>query len=156
MIATISIMLLVKTKIMPSAIEGIGLFADQFIKEGTIVWEYEPGLDMVIQRDRVRTLPPEAQAYLSRYGYLNSSRDSYVLCFDDAKYFNHSDSPNTRSVSVQGSLETIDIATRDILVGEELTTDYTEFDADFATKLPNIHMHSRPVRGRDIPKSNVA
>jgi hypothetical protein len=33
-------MLLVKTTIAPSPIHGIGLFADQFIPQGTRIWEF--------------------------------------------------------------------------------------------------------------------
>ena len=41
-------MLLVKTKIGPSEIDGIGLFADQFIPRGTLVWELVPALDIEV------------------------------------------------------------------------------------------------------------
>ena len=45
-------MLLVKTKIGPSKIAGIGLFADEFIAKGTPVWKFEPGFDLEIPRER--------------------------------------------------------------------------------------------------------
>ena len=39
-------MLYVKTKIGQSKIHGMGLFADQFIKKGTIIWKFTPGFDL--------------------------------------------------------------------------------------------------------------
>lgn len=39
-------MLLVKTKIGPSKISGIGLFADQFIKKGTTIWKFQHSIDV--------------------------------------------------------------------------------------------------------------
>jgi SET domain-containing protein len=128
-------MLHVRTKIMPSSIEGIGLFADQFIRKGDLVWKFEPGLDITVSSERVGTLPSGARAYVRRYSYRNVVSRQYVLCFDDARYFNHSDTPNTRSILVPGEPESIDVAVRDIRPGEELTTDYTEFDAEHAIKL---------------------
>jgi hypothetical protein len=55
-------MLLVKTKIGPSAIQGIGLFADQFIAKGTHLWEFTPGLDVQITFTQLKTLSPTAKA----------------------------------------------------------------------------------------------
>jgi len=45
-------------------------------------------------------------------------------------FFNHSDNPNTHCVEDPDDEETADIASRDIQVGEELTVNYREFDAD--------------------------
>lgn len=57
-------MLLVKTKIGPSTIQGIGLFADQFISKGTRVWEFNSDLDLEITFKQLNTLPPIAKASL--------------------------------------------------------------------------------------------
>ncbi len=38
-------MLRVKTKLGLSSINGVGLFADQFIPKGSTTWEYDPGFD---------------------------------------------------------------------------------------------------------------
>ena len=54
----------------------------------------------------------------------------YELCSDDARFFNHSDEPNTGSIS-----NDTDVALRDIQQGEELTCDYRTFDADWQLKL---------------------
>lgn len=127
-------MLHVRTTIKPSPIHGIGLFADQHIKKGTIVWQFEPGLDLVVCEPRFRNLPAFIQTYLKRYAYLNRN-NCYVLCFDDAKHFNHAAKPNVVGVPSLSADEDIDIAARDIAPGEELTTNYSEFDGSIDAKL---------------------
>jgi len=131
-------MLLVEAEVKPSTIEGSGLFACQFIKRGTLVWRFEPGLDVMLDRAELLVLPPVARKYLRHYAYLNQKTDKYILCFDNAKYFNHSSTPNTRNVEISGQPESVDIAVRDIYPGEELTTDYAEFDAAFREKLVGV------------------
>ena len=116
-------MLLVKTKIGQSNIEGIGLFANEPIKKGTKVWGFEPKLDIVLSKNEVEKLSPAAKEQFNRYAYLDKVRQKYLLCGDDARFFNHSKAPNCD--------ETIDndstFALKDIDVGEELTINYDEF-----------------------------
>lgn len=50
-------MLLIKTKIGPSKINGIGLFADEFIPKGTSVWRFMPSLDLEIPIREASELP---------------------------------------------------------------------------------------------------
>jgi SET domain-containing protein len=62
--------------------------------------------------------------YCSRISY-------YILCSDDACFFNHAETPNTESREVAGEDEVITVAKRDIQPGEELTDDYRTFEAHF-------------------------
>ena len=115
-------MLLVKTKIGQSTIEGIGLFADEPIKSGTKVWVFEPKLDLVLSREDVEKFSSIAQQQFYRYAYLDKIRHKYLLCGDDGRFFNHSATPNCdESVDNDSTY-----ATRDIDVGEELTVNYGE------------------------------
>ena len=125
-------MLLVKTRIAPSAIHGIGLFADEFIPKGTIIWEFTHGYDVYVTPEQIRVLPAAAQASLLKYCHRDDLSGDYVLCADDARFFNHADQPNT--VDLPGP-EGETVAARDIAIGEELTCDYWAFDADAAFKL---------------------
>lgn len=106
---------LVKTYIDKSSIQGIGLFAAEFIPAGTKIWELGP-LDVVYTADQwnelIVTLPIPAVHYLKRYTYQDG--DNYILCGDDGKYMNHSYVPNTEG----------DYALIDIFKGEELTCNY--------------------------------
>ena len=123
-------MLLVKTKIGPSAIEGIGLFAAEFIPKGTTVWEFKARFDVEMSKEEIDGLSPAAREQALKYTYLSKTKGTYILCSDDARFFNHSDDPNTTSINVDGR-ENRDVANRDIQEGEEITADYGAFDADF-------------------------
>ncbi|MDP3934768.1 MAG: SET domain-containing protein [Candidatus Giovannonibacteria bacterium] len=127
-------MLLVKTKIGPSKINGIGLFTDQFIPKETLVQKFMPGFDLEISENDIPNLSEPAREQFLKYAYKNKG-GYYILCFDDTRFLNHADNPNLIS---NDSDEEIDIAARDIQKGEELTVNYKEFDTDFDYKM-GIH-----------------
>lgn len=116
-------MLLVKTKIGQSKIEGIGLFADEPIKSGTKVWGFEPKLDLILSQEEVGKLSPTAQEQFYRYAYLDKVRNKYLLCGDDARFWSHSDTPNCDETRENDST----FAIKNIGAGEELTINYGEF-----------------------------
>ena len=114
-------MLVVRTYVAPSKINGLGLFAREFIPAGSAVWEITPGFDLEY---RFEDQPQRVQEYLCHYG----SRVEpciYLLCGDNARFMNHSDNPN-----VSGA-HSPNIALRDIEAGEEITCNYAEFNLDF-------------------------
>jgi SET domain-containing protein len=47
-------MLLVKTRLDRSQISGIGLYADEFIPKGTIIWRFTPGLDLKLNQEQLQ------------------------------------------------------------------------------------------------------
>jgi uncharacterized protein len=128
-------MLLVKTRLGQSPIEGLGVFAAENIKKGTIVWQFVPGVDLLISPKELQLLPSAVVEHCKRYAYLHNVTGEYVLCGDDARFVNHSDDPNTMGVYPPGDNQGLDIAVRDIREGEELTSDYQSFDAEFSQKL---------------------
>lgn len=126
-------MLLVKTKVAPSPVHGLGLFADQFIPKGTRIWEYSEVVDSRFDASRLVGLTEQEQDELLKHSYLNPSSGLYVVCGDDARYMNHADDPNTEDVGYDDGLvngEGITVAARDIQPGEEIFSDYRAFDAD--------------------------
>lgn len=120
-------MLYIKTKVLPSAIHGLGLFADEFIPKGTEIWKFLPGFDQRFTHEQVIKFPPIVQKYLARHASFRKS-DLYLLCADEGNYFNHSDVPNVHSIEKEGELEMPVYALRDIQPGEELIEDYGEYD----------------------------
>ena len=123
--------MLVKTTVKPSQIEGLGLFADQLIPRGTAVWRFTPGFDLLIDGRQLASLSPAARSQFRKYSYVSKKTHQYVLCFDDARFFNHDANPNvtcTYSPTADGE-EDICYANCDIQNGQELTCDYSEFDA---------------------------
>ena len=121
-------MLLVKTYPAPSRIEGIGVFAGQDIQKGTVTWKFEPGFDLSFSKEEVGDMPPLTQQFMKKYSVLSMVSGTYVLCNDDARFTNHSASPNLESIIVKGDAEKIARANRDIRKGEELTIDYRTID----------------------------
>lgn len=128
-------MLLVKTKIGPSSIHGIGLFADEFIKKGTVIWKFNPTFDLRFDASQLDSLSEAARKQFLNYAYFNPRMQKYVLCFDDCRFINHSEHPNCLEVPSGGPEEGLDIAAWDIQKGEELTCDYASFDASFKEKM---------------------
>ena len=126
-------MLLVKTKIGPSPIAGIGIFADEFIPKGTKIWEFREGFDMRFDENFPDTLSESARKQFLNYTYKNPKTGKYVLCADDARFFNHSETPSAEDLYFDNpteSSEGITVAARDINPGEEITSDYRAFDGD--------------------------
>jgi len=123
-------MLLVKTKLGQSTISGIGLFADQFIPEGTIIWKFTEGVDLKLTDSHLAELDKEYPTEdLKKYMYRSKSSGLHILCGDDGRFINHSGQANTLDTSEDD--EGFTAASRDIQPGEEITSDYNGFDADF-------------------------
>lgn len=120
-------MLLVPTRLAQSPIHGFGVFAAAAIAKGAPVWRFAPGLDMQFEASVVETLPAHVRTFFSHYGYLDRNVGRIILCFDDARFVNHSDMPN---VATDYALDAygVDVALRDIAAGEELTMDYANFE----------------------------
>ena len=128
-------MLLVKTKLGMSPINGIGLFADEFIPQGTVTWKISPGFDLKCSHEDLEKLSEAARMTFIRYCFQSKRTGLYVLCFDNARFFNHSFEPNILDADALDSEEGIDIAAINILPGEEMTCDYRIFDAQFMSFL---------------------
>ena len=119
-------MLCVKTKLLPSKIHGIGLFADQFIPQGTVTWKYHPIFDHGFTEEQIQEMTEPARAMVLWYAYFDFNLNKYILCFDDQRFINHS-KKNFNIISTP----TADTAVRDIHQGEELLCDYNMFDKEY-------------------------
>ena len=118
-------MLKVKTHIYKSLISGIGLFANEFIPKGTIIWENSPGLDIVFSEKKYLKLTGLDKEFVKKYSFRYA--DKYYLCIDDSRFFNHSENPNCMDSEPIGNEIGKTIALRDINNGEELTSNYRFF-----------------------------
>gem|GEM_PF-897244 len=139
-------MLLVKTKLAVSRIHGIGLFADQPIAMDTAVWKFNRLIDLIFAGEQIEELALEAREQIKKYSYRDIHSGLYVLCGDDARFFNHSENPNCLDTYESHENEGITFACRDIAAGEELTCDYKLFDSDFDAGLYS----SPPPRRRSL------
>ena len=62
-------MLMVKTRLGPSDIAGIGLFADQDIPKGTVTWQFMSGYDLLLTQGEIDRLPEPARSNLRDHTY---------------------------------------------------------------------------------------
>src|SRR4051812_12336522 len=106
-------MLLVPTRLGQSPIHGLGVFALAPIAKGEAVWRFQQGLDMEFSPDAADGLPAHVQTFFSHYGYLDRNVKRIILCFDDARFVNHSDAPNVATDYAQDRYG-LDVALRDI------------------------------------------
>ncbi len=126
-------MMLVQTRVAPSPIHGMGLFASQFIPRGKAIWRFEEGFDRDFSPAQLRSLPASAQEHIHWFAFVRKEDGHAVLSGDHACFMNHSSVPSTGATAQAGSVTTV--ALRDIAEGEELTCNYFEFDADAPRKL---------------------
>ena len=97
---------------------GYGIFAAAWIPTGTILWALDE-LDLVLPVEAARRLGPRYSSALERYGYRDAG-GATVVCWDFAKYMNHSCQPNC----VGPGHGLFDLALRALEPGDEVTTDY--------------------------------
>lgn len=102
---------------------GLGVVATEFLPMGTITW-VQDGLDHIFSEEQAQRLPIAQKEILDIYNFTNS-RGQRVLCWDNAKYVNHSFRPSCFSTAYD-----FEIAIRDIYPGEELTDDYGYLNLD--------------------------
>lgn len=123
-------MLTIKAGAKPSKIQGIGLFADEKIKKGTITWKFNPRFDILFDPKKVERMPTEQRELIDHYAYLSAKLNKYVFSLDDSRFTNHSSKKNNiDSVLFPGEIESCGVANRDIEKGEELLANYCLFDS---------------------------
>ena len=106
---------------------GYGIVATKLIPEGTITWVQDE-LDQVYTPMQVGEMKAFTQEMIDKFTFRNN-KGNYVLCWDTAKYVNHSFNSNCLSTAYD-----FEIAIRDIQPGEELTDDYGYLNVSNAFK----------------------
>lgn len=122
-------MLLVKNYLDKSPIHGMWVFAWEDIPKWAIVWKYVKDFDAIIPANKLLYFPEIAQKWIEHYWYLENG--NYILCMDDAKFFNHSENNN---VDDKWGSETT-IANKDIMKWEEILCNYESYDEIAIKKL---------------------
>ena len=117
-------MLRVPTYLAPSPIAGMGLFSSRSLPPGEVIWEFTEGVDWRISPTELELFPEPFKARLRHYVYLEES-GFFVLCGDNGKFMNHSDTPNCDDPDGAHT-----VTRRRIKAGEELTCDYRLFDVE--------------------------
>jgi uncharacterized protein len=115
--------LLVPTSVRHSQIHGLGVFAEEDIPAGTILWRFEPLLDRLIHESDLGRLPDHLVAFVDIYSEYFPELGVLVLSGDNDRFTNHSDDPNTEVILPNGP-EAYVRARRDIAAVDEITCDY--------------------------------
>lgn len=100
---------------------GLGVFATQLIPRGTITWARDP-LDRILKPGEFEAMPGVQQAAIVKYVFADAA-GNYLLCWDAARFVNHSCAATCRNVDAR-----LDVAIRDIQAGEQITSDYAELN----------------------------
>lgn len=127
-------MILIRTRVAPSKIHGMGLFTVESVAKGTPLWRFEPGFDRAFSPEQFAALPPRAQDHARWFSYVSKADGHRILSGDHSCFMNHAASPNTGALP-DAQLPIITVALRDLAAGEEITCDYFAFDAEAALKL---------------------
>ncbi len=127
-------MLTVSSYVAPSAIEGLGVFAGEFIPAGRLMWDLNPKFDIFIDRLEIESFPQHMQDFIARYSYPHLERPGVVVVdSDNGRFMNHCLTPNTDFRVFDKGYALVDISR-----GEELTCNYHEFDPTFAGFFPAV------------------
>jgi hypothetical protein len=102
---------------------GYGVVATKLIPKGTITWVLDK-LDRIFTPAQVASMDSLYQKVLDTYTYRNPQGD-YILCWDNARFINHSSNSNCITTAYE-----FEIAIRDIHPGEQLTDDYGYLNLD--------------------------
>ena len=92
---------------------GWGVFATRDIPTGTITWALD-ALDQHLSDKDIRRLPEYDRELVEEYAYIDG-RGDHILCWDHARFNNHSCDANCLGVC-----DDFQMAVRDIAAGEEV------------------------------------
>ena len=96
---------------------GYGVVATQFIPKGTITWVLD-SLDRKFTHREVESLGPNYTNIIDTYGF-RDAEGNYILCWDHARFVNHSFDPSCITTAYD-----FELAVKDIYPGDELMNDY--------------------------------
>jgi SET domain-containing protein len=120
-------MMLVRSRVAASPIEGLGVYADEFIPSGTLLWQLNRDFVAMFKRAELEQFPPHIREFVEKYSFPDFEDESLLYVeLDNGRFMNHSEAPNTDFTAFNKGY-----ALRDIEVGEEITCNYYEFDSTF-------------------------
>lgn len=120
-------MIHINYKLKASDLHGVGLFTDQPLQKGTLVYTASPLLDVNITQEQFDTLSQKEKDEILWWGFFDEPSQLWHVDFDVSKFINHSYDPTLTQAA--GHDDAYLIATKDIDAGEELTQNYLEFES---------------------------
>ena len=121
-------MIYIKYKLDKSKIHGIGLFTDENLKMGQLVYTASPILNINITQEQFNSLDEKEKREVRWWGFWDEPNNVWHVDFDASKFINHSFKPTLTQNS--SHKDAYLITTRKVKKGEELTQNYLEFEAE--------------------------
>lgn len=121
-------MIHIKYRLNTSDLHGVGLFADEPIEKGQVIYTASPLLDLNITQDQFDSLDQKEKDEILWWGFFDKPSQMWHVDFDVSRFINHSYEPTL--TQDPGHDEAYLIATRAIQAGEELTQNYLEFESE--------------------------
>ena len=126
-------MLTIKTKLKDTGFKGIGVFAEEPVKKGDLVYVFEPDFCKSFQLADIaklskaitKSVPKKDIKKISalKYRFLKiyATREGqlYWLDLDNTRFINHAHVPNIQFIKGLKA-----VAVKDIKIGDEITCDY--------------------------------
>jgi uncharacterized protein len=120
-------MIHIKYKLDKSNLHGVGLFADEDISKGKLIYTPSPLLDVNLTQEQFDSLDVKEKQEVRWWGFWDEPTKKWHVDFDVSHFINHE-----REGTVTQDTSHADaylIAARDIKKGEELTQNYLEFES---------------------------
>ncbi len=121
-------MIYINYKLDKSKHHGIGLFAAENIKKGTLIYTPSPMLDINLTQEQFDSLNDKEKKEIMWWGFYDEPTKKWHVDFDVSHFINHENEGTiTQDVNHKDAYL---IAARDIKAGEELTQNYLEFESE--------------------------
>ena len=120
-------MMHIKYKLNKSKLHGIGLFADEYLEKGQLVYTASPILDVNITQRQFYSLDDKEQREIKYWGFWDEAKRLWHVDFDSSRFINHSFTPTL--IQDPKHKDAYLITIRDVKAGEELTQNYLEFES---------------------------
>ena len=121
-------MIYIKYRLDKSKFHGIGLFTDEDLKKGQLVYTASPLLDVNITREQIDQLDEKEKREIEYWGFWDEPNNLWHVDFDVSKFINHSYEPTL--TQDQNHQDAYLITTKNLKAGEELTQNYLEFETE--------------------------
>ncbi|MFA6522612.1 MAG: SET domain-containing protein [Patescibacteria group bacterium] len=120
-------MIHIKYKLDKSDKHGVGLFTDENLQTGQLVYTASPLLDLNITQKEFDSLTKAEQQEILWWGFFDKSLQKWHVDFDVSKFINHS--KNATLTQKNAHTDAYLVTTREVQKGEELTQNYLEFES---------------------------
>lgn len=125
-------------KLKESPLHGIGLFAQENLSKGQLVYTASPLLDVDITQEEFDSLAENEKREIRWWGFWDEPTQRWHVDFDVSKFINHAiDATLTQDPN---HIDAHLITTRAVNAGEELTQNYLEFETEEDLKSRGIEL----------------